>query len=172
MTATRKRCPACGQMFTPDPRVGPRQLYCSQAECQKTRQRKNESDWRKRNPECVAAQKRKWCLKNPGFLRAWRLRHPEAVRRNRLFMRLNMRRKRQRLLFEKSKEIHLQVIRDKGVVYMSRGNTWFLARLKRASRLSKVWAEGYAGGRICSGPIRLPRGRLYDVSGFFRQGVS
>ena len=172
MVASRKRCPACGHMFTPDPRVGERQQYCSQAECQKTRQRKNESDWRERYPDCVIAQRKKWRQTHPDYLRQWRLKHPGAVRRNRLFMRLHMRRKRQQLLFEKSKEIHLQVIRNKGVIYMSRGNTWFLARLKRASRLSKVWAEGYAGGRIRSGPIRLPRGRLYDVSGFFRQGVS
>jgi hypothetical protein len=165
ITFIRKRCPACGQMFTPDPRVGQRQMYCSRAECQKTRQRKNESDWRERYPDCVIAQRKKWRQAHLDYLRQWRERHPGAVRRNRLFMRLHMRRKRSQLLFEKSKEIHLQVIRNKGVIYMSRGNTWFLARLKRASRLSKVWAEGYAGGRIRSGPTRLPRGRLYDVTG-------
>ncbi len=165
ITSIRKRCPACGAMFTSDPRVGQRQRYCSSTSCQLSRQRKNESDWRKRNPECVSAQQKKWRLAHPVYLRQWRENHPDSVRRNSEFMRLYMRRERQRLLFEKSKEMHLQVVKNNGVIYMSRGNTWFLARLKRASRLPKVWADVYAGGRIRCGSVRLPQGRLWEVSG-------
>ena len=37
--STRKKCLACNKKFTPDPRVGQRQEYCSKEECQILRQR-------------------------------------------------------------------------------------------------------------------------------------
>ncbi len=161
----RKRCPACGAMFTPDSRVGQRQRYCSRAACQASRQRENESIWRERNPDCVSAQKRKWRQKNPGYLQEWRSRHPEAVERNRLFMRRLMRRKRARAMFEKSKEMALQLAGRYGDVYVSRGRGWLLARLKRASIWSGPWVRRYAYRRVEADSARLPRGRLYDMSG-------
>ncbi len=165
---TRRQCPACKKKFTPDFRVGQRQQYCSNKECQSLRQRLNERSWLKEeeNQKFRAAQQRRWRRRHPEHLKQWRKKHPESVRRNREFMREHMRRKRQKHLFEKSKEWHSQVIKDKGDIYMSRGNTWVLARLKRAGILSKAMGCGYAYGRIRTGSVRLPRGRLYKVSGY------
>lgn len=170
MTANRsilKKCPACQKKFVPDPRVGARQRYCCDAACQKKRQRGNESAWRVRNPECVCVQKRKWREKYPTHLKDWRKRHPEAVERNRAFMRRHMRGKREREMFEKSKEIRLQLSGKQGDVYVSRGGGWFFARLKRASLWSKGWVRRYACGRVEAKNIRMPRGRLYDFSGVY-----
>ena len=160
-----KQCPVCKKKFLPDQRVGQRQKCCSKKECQSNRQRKNERVWRQLNPDCVTTQRKKWQQNNPGNLWRWRLKHPASVRRNREYMRQHMRRKRQRLMFDKSKEWRLQVVRDRGVMYMNREKTWFLVRLKRASRLSMAWGAGYSGGHIRSDSVRLPRGRLYNILG-------
>jgi hypothetical protein len=165
---TRKQCLACKKKFTPDPRVGERQKYCSKAECQILRQRLNEDSWLKKeeNQKFRAAQQRRWRKNNPEHLTQWREEHPESVRRNREFMREYKRREREDILFEKSKEWNLQVTRDKGVIYMCRGNTWILTRLKRAGRLSKAMDGWYAYGhvRLGLGSVRLPQGRLYKVT--------
>ena len=163
----RKQCLACKKKFTPDPRVGQRQEYCSKEECQTLRQRLNERSWVKEeeNLKWRSAQQKRWRTSHPEHLKQWREDHPESVRRNREFIREHMRRKRQDFLFEKSKEWNLQVTKDKGVIYMSRGNTWVLTRLKRAGRLPKAMNSWYAHGHIRSGSVRLPRGRLYKVSG-------
>ena len=165
ITSIHKQCPVCGQMFTPDPRVGQRQRYCSQAECQKARQRENESAWRERNPDCVSAQNHKWQQKNPGYLQEWRARHPDAVERNRSFMRKHMRRKRDHAMFDKSKEMLLQLAGRYGDMYVSRGRGWLITRLKRASIWSGPWVRRYAYRRVAVDRVRLPRGRLFDISG-------
>lgn len=159
----RKQCPACKKMFTPDPRVAKRQKYCSKKECQTKRQRLNEHAWVKEeeNQKFRSAQQRRWRKSHQGYMKQWREDNPESVGRNREFMRAYMRRKRQDILFEKSKEWHLQVSRDKGVMYVSRGKTWILTRLKRASRLSKAISDGYAYKHV--GSLRLPRGRMYRM---------
>lgn len=46
----RRRCRICGELFTPDPRVGDRQKVCSRPECQKTRLKETRASWRRRNP--------------------------------------------------------------------------------------------------------------------------
>ena len=161
----RKQCPSCKKNFLPDPRVGLRQKYCSKKSCQSRRQRNNEKVWRQLNPDCVSAQRKKWHQKNPEYLCKWRAAHPGSVRRNRELMRVHIRRKRERLVFDKSKEWRSQVVRDRGVIYMNREKTWFLVRLKRASRLSAAWGRGYSCGRVRSGAVRLPRGRLYNITG-------
>lgn len=163
--SNRKRCPVCQGMFTPDPRVGARQHFCSKATCQRRRQRDNETCWRRRNRECASTQQRKWRQKNPEYLRVWRDRHPKAVERNRTLTRRRMRARRDRVMFEKSKEMRMQLVGREGYVYFSRGRGWLIARLKRASPWSKVWVRRYALRRITAKNIRLPRGRLYAVPG-------
>ena len=61
--ARRRRCLNCNELFDPDPRTKGKQRYCSKAECQTVRQMKNEKDWYRRNPDCLADQKRKWLRK-------------------------------------------------------------------------------------------------------------
>src|SRR5262245_50614600 len=45
----------CRRWFRPDPRVGDRQRVCDQPECQTTRRRKTQADWRRRNPDYAIA---------------------------------------------------------------------------------------------------------------------
>ena len=45
----RKRCPFCHELFSPHPRLGPRQWACGQPPCQRQRHAQNCRDWRRRN---------------------------------------------------------------------------------------------------------------------------
>lgn len=160
----RKICLCCHRGFKPDPRVGVRQQYCSESACQKRRQRKNEYAWRKKNPECVSAQRNKWQNNHAGYLIGWRIKHPAAMRRNRELTRKRLRRKRRQAMFDKSKEWRSQVARDKGVMYMNCKRRWILVRLKRASRLSLAWSGQYPCEQVKKDAVRLPRGRLYKLT--------
>jgi hypothetical protein len=55
MPEARKRpCSICRHWFRPHPRVGARQYACSKPECQSTRRRQTQADWRAHNPEYAA----------------------------------------------------------------------------------------------------------------------
>jgi len=163
---TRPRCISCKKKFIPDPRVGSRQKFCSRKECQAKRQNFNERAWAENpdNQRFLKVKRNKWRKKNPDYLKEWRKNNPESVRRNREFMQEYQRRKRKGKMFEKTKEMTLQVIKNKGVVYASRGNTWVLMRLKRPSTSTIAMSEVYASKRIVKGKVRRPQGRLYDLS--------
>jgi len=167
--ASRPRCLFCKRKFTPDPRAGSRQKSCSRKECQSQRQNQNERSWvaNSDNQKFLTAKRLRWRKKNPDYLKEWRKKHPESVRRNRKFMREYQRHKRQGKMFEKTKEWNLQVTKNKGVIYMSRGNTWILMRLKRPLTSTKAMAVRYASKRIRTGKVRRPQGRLYDLSSAF-----
>jgi len=159
----KQRCRCCKKRFLPDPRVGDRQKYCAQPACQRKRQQKNEYSWRRKNPEAVYEQRRKWQRNNADYWDSWRRSHDDYLKSNRIFMRGYMRRKRQSLRFVKSKEMKLQLAGIRGVAkekwYISRGCRWLIVRLERASRLSRLHDLGHTlSVRNC-----LPRGRLYDV---------
>lgn len=75
----RKRCLYCGKLFEPDPRTKGKQKYCSKPVCQAKRQRLNETDWRRRNPECLAEQyelTRIWYKTHPNYSRQRRKNNP------------------------------------------------------------------------------------------------
>ena len=167
----RKRCVYCHELFDPDSRTKGKQCYCSADSCQKKRQRLNEKEWRTNNPDCLAdqyKQSREWHRARPGYSRQRRENDPEQARRNREFARENMRRKREQTMFDKSKLIMTQVIGNKSsYCYLSRGGKWLLARLTKASPLSKRGGLGHNRGqfkRIDNRQARLPAGRLYDLS--------
>lgn len=160
---SRPRCLCCKRVFTPDPRVGRRQKYCSKKECQNQRQRLNEQAWVKdpKNQEFVKLKSKKWRQRNPDYLEQWRARHPQAVERNRQYMQEYQRRKRPGKVFEKTKELTLQVVKNKGVVYASRGRTWILIRLKRPLTSTKGRWKTYAV--MNKNKVRRPQGRLYNL---------
>lgn len=93
---TRKKCLVCKRMFTPDPRIGQRQQYCSNKKCQSKRQRLHEAVWlaKPENIRFRAIYQRRWREDNPEYLKEWRKTHPEFVKRNCEFMRKYMREKR------------------------------------------------------------------------------
>jgi hypothetical protein len=161
----RKRCLCCKSKFTPDPRVGQRQKYCSEEICQSKRLRLTKYKWleKEENKRFRQAQQRRWRKLHREYLRQWRQEHPESIRHNRENTRERMRRQRRRRMFEKSIEWRSQVNRSKGVIYTNRECTMILVRLKRGSGLSKAWGHGYAYKRIQSDSLRLPQGRLYKV---------
>jgi len=163
----RPRCLVCKKCFSPDPRVGHRQKYCSNKTCQSKRQCLHDAAWlaKPENIRFRALYQRRWRENNPEHLKLWRKTHPESVRQNRRFMRGYMQRKRRQPLFEKTRQIHLQVTKDKGDMYVNRRNTWIFLRLRRQGRWSRALADGYACRRIRSDPVRLPQGRLYKLSG-------
>ena len=52
---TDRRCCECSQPFTPDPRVGHRQVTCGAASCQRQRHRDRCRAWRAANTETTAS---------------------------------------------------------------------------------------------------------------------
>lgn len=170
----RKRCLNCGELFDPDRRAKGQQRYCSTAPCQEYRQRLNEKNWRQNNPECLVEQRkqsRQWHWDRPQYSRNRRENDPCLVRRNRKSTRERMRRVRTRNMFDKSKSIVTQVVGSKGsYCYLSCGGKWLLARLTKASPLSKRGGLGHNRRqfkRVASRKVRLPAGKLYDLSDAF-----
>ena len=165
----RPRCVSCKKKFIPDPRAGSRQKYCSHKKCQTKRQNFNERTWiaNPDNQKFLKIKQEKWRKKNPDYLKEWRQKHPESVRRNREFMQEYQRRNRLGHMFEKTKEMTLQVVKNKGVVYASRGNTWVFMCLKRPLTSTRAMAMVYASKRIVKSKVRRPQGRLYDLSSAF-----
>jgi len=53
----KKPCRFCHKWFTPDPRVGARQIACSNTQCQAKRKRVQEASWRHSNPDYFTARR-------------------------------------------------------------------------------------------------------------------
>lgn len=122
----QKRCKRCGELFQPNARTKGKQQYCSKPECQATRQRKNEKDWRKRNPDCVEyqyQQTRQWNKTHPDYSRRRRAQNPQLLKHNRNQTRNRMQEIRAKLMFDKSKVILTQLIGGKSDrCYLTRGS--------------------------------------------------
>ena len=163
----RKRCRQCNELFDPNPRTKNKQQYCSKEACQNSRQRQNEYSWRAKNPDCLAEQReqsRQWHRQRPQHSRQRRKKDPPMARRNVEFTRARMRRIRLDVLFDKSKSILTQLIgRNMDKCYLSKGSGWLMARLTKASPLSKVDIIGHNLKVVYWRANRLPRGRLYDI---------
>ena len=163
----RKHCKCCGALFEPDPRAKSRQKYCSRAQCQTFRQRKNEKDWGLRNPDCVADQKHKWQQKHPGYSQQMRAANPELAQKNLVDTKIRMQKRRTQAVFDKSKVILTQLVDNASdKCCLMRGN-WLFLRLKRASPWTKAGFMRHTGVRINRVMNRLPQGRFYDLSGMF-----
>ena len=167
----RKHCLACEELFDPDPRTKGKQRYCSKESCQAHRQRQNEYSWRINNPDCLADQReqsRQWHRDRPQYSKQRRKKDPKVARRNVEFTRERMRRKRMDTMFDKSKSIFTQLIGNKrDECYLTKGSGWVIARLTKASLLSKVDIVRHNSGAICWKANRLPKGRLHDISAVF-----
>lgn len=171
----RKRCQCCKKLFYPDPRTKDKQEYCSNAECQTIRQRKNESDWRKRNPDSLKdqyQQSRKWHKAHPGYSRKRRMIISELKDKNRKDTRIRMQKMRSKNMFDKSKSIMTQLLGNKGKnCYLAHGSKWLFVRLTKASLLLKRGSFWDNRKGFKSVNNRLPKGRLYDLSSIFNKEV-
>lgn len=164
----RKKCLCCRELFEPDPRSKGNQAYCSKKECQKKRQRKNEKDWRKRNPECVEEQyknTRLWNKEHSDYSRKRRTEKPKLLEANKVKTRLRMQKMRTKRMFDKSKSILLQLAGNKGdKCYLAQGCKWVFIRLTKASLFTKKGLLRDNQAKVKRIPNRLPKGRLYDLS--------
>jgi hypothetical protein len=81
----RRRCAACGELFTPRRNV-PGQKYCSKPECQRERRRRWQRQKLKEDPDYranQAAAQRRWRERHPEYWRRYRQTHPAYTERNR-----------------------------------------------------------------------------------------
>jgi len=170
----RKRCKWCEDLFTPNPRTKGKQKYCSKIECQSKRQRKNEKDWRIRNPDCLAygqAQSRQWHKNNPEYSQQRRSNNPELLEYNRDQTKLRMKKIRGKRMFDKSKVILTQLVGGKSdKCYLTHGGKGLYVCLTKASPLSKYGSLGDNRKEFKRVANRLPKGRLYDVAQIFSSG--
>jgi len=164
----QKRCKSCQELFQPDPRTKGKQRYCSKPECQKKRQRQNEKDWRRHNPECVKyqyQQTRIWNKTHSDYSHQRRAENPQLLRHNREQTRYRMQKIRAKRMFDKSKVILTQLVGGKAYkCYLTRGSRWLHVRLTKASPFSKRGFLGDNRNRCKRVANRLPKGRLYDLS--------
>ncbi len=164
----QKRCKCCGELFHPDVRTKGKQRYCSRPECQSKRQRQNEKDWRRRNPECVEyqyQQTRQWNKAHSNYSRQRRSQYPQLLKDNRDQTRNRMQKIRAKRMFDKSKVILTQLIGGKAdKCYLTRGSRWLHVRLTKASPLSKQGSLGDNRSLCKRVTNRLPKGKLYDLS--------
>lgn len=83
----RKRsCCFCRDYFTPDPRVGSRQVACPRPECQKARKQANQERWLRQRPGYFEGRydnTKRWLAEHPRYLAEYRRRNPEKVGRDR-----------------------------------------------------------------------------------------
>jgi len=71
----QKRCLFCGRYFRPKKHVGDRQISCPRPECQKKRRKRQQSNWRKANPDYFKGRYeylKEWRSANPGYQQLWR----------------------------------------------------------------------------------------------------
>jgi hypothetical protein len=80
------RCAHCCSRFVPNPRIK-NQRYCTKVECQRARK----ASWQRQKLATDADyqankrdSQRAWHIRNPGYWRDWRARHPEYAERNRI----------------------------------------------------------------------------------------
>jgi len=164
----QKRCKYCRELFQPDARTKGNQKYCSKPDCQSKRQRQNEKDWRKRNPDCVEyqyEQTRKWNKTHPDYSRQRRSQDSQLLKHNCDQTRYRMQKIRAKRMFDKSKVILAQVVGGEAdKCYLTRGSRWLHVRLTKASPLSKRGSLG-DNRNMCKRVVnRLPKGRLYDLT--------
>lgn len=164
----RKHCKCCEELFTPDARTKGKQQYCSKPQCQTVRQRQNEKDWRRRNPDCVEyqyQQTRRWNKAHPDYSRKRRSKDSQLSTRNCNQTCQRMRKIRAKRAFDKSKVILMQVLGGKAdKCYLTRGGKGLYVCLTKASPLSRRGSLGDNRSRFKRITNRLPRGRLYDLS--------
>jgi hypothetical protein len=167
----RKHCRCCKELFDPNPRTQGKQKYCSKESCQRHRQRESEHRWRISNPDCLAYQQeqsKQWHKARPGYSHLRREKNPKIARRNIELTRERMRRIRREIMFAKSKVILTQLLgNNSDKCYLSKGSGWVMARLPKASPLSKAHIIRHNPKVICWKANRLPKGRLHDISAVF-----
>jgi hypothetical protein len=84
---TTRKCPYCHTFFIPTPRGGGKdQKVCKKHSCKKALKAENNARWRRNNPTCCLndyPRVKQWLDQHPGYLKQYRVNHPEYVQKNR-----------------------------------------------------------------------------------------
>jgi hypothetical protein len=84
---TTRKCPYCHTFFIPTPRGGGKdQKVCKKPSCKKALKAENNARWRRNNPTCCLndyPRVKQWLDQHPGYLKQYRVNHPEYVQKNR-----------------------------------------------------------------------------------------
>lgn len=75
-----KKCLCCRRVFTPDPRVGDRQVCCQAEDCKRKCKRISQKRWCWANPDYFHGrygELRLWRERNPGYQKGWRRKRAE-----------------------------------------------------------------------------------------------
>jgi len=75
MRGSKKKCKSCRRVFTPDPRVGDRQVCCQLEDCKKHCKRVSQKRWCRANRDYFQGryeETRLWRERNPGYQKRWR----------------------------------------------------------------------------------------------------
>jgi len=164
-----KRCLSCRGLLDPNPRTKGHQRYCSKSDCQSVRQRKNEKDWCQHNPDVVKQYKSKWLKKHPNYSQQRRDTNPAQVQKNRCDTKIRMQKMRKNAMFDKNKSILSQLIGKNRDNYCLMRGRWFFLRLTRTSAWTKTLIMRHTSGiRLKRIANRLPKSRLYDLSGLLK----
>jgi hypothetical protein len=167
----QKSCKWCRELFQPDARTKGKQRYCSKPECQIVRQRQNEKDWRRQNPDCMEyqyQQTRRWNKAHPDYSRQRRVECPQLLNHNRDQTRQRMQKVRAKRAFDKSKVILTQLAGSKtDKCYLTRGGKGLYVCLTKASPLSKYGSVKDNRKTFKRVANQLPKGRLYDLAQVF-----
>lgn len=86
MNRERVRCLYCGRLFYPDSHCK-QPKACRRAECQRKRRSAAHRRWLAANPEVAKDRRsysREWWRAHAGYMRSYRISHPEYVERNRI----------------------------------------------------------------------------------------
>ena len=166
-----KRCPSCLELFTPNPKNKNLQRHCSKANCQAVRQRQNEENWCKNNPDVVKQYKSKWQKKHPDYSCQKRAANPALAQKNRQDTKARMQKMRKNAMFDKNKSILTQVIgRNTDNLCLMRGRWIFLCLTGTSAWTRALVMRHTSGIRLKRIANRLPRSRLYDLSGILKGG--
>lgn len=75
-----KHCAICGQFFRPSPRLGDKQVSCSNATCQRERKKRSQKAWLLKNPGYFEGRydnTKQWRKQNPAYQRQRRQKRRE-----------------------------------------------------------------------------------------------
>lgn len=79
-TSQKKKCRYCRRVFTPDPRVGERQVSCKREECRAKRKKQSQKRWCQSNPDYFQDRYvyvKLWRERNPGYQKSRRRKQRE-----------------------------------------------------------------------------------------------
>lgn len=75
-----KSCQFCGEVFTPHPKVGMRQIVCTSRECQRARKRANLKSFYLTDPGYNYDNVKRYRATHPNYQRRWRQKRKEKLK--------------------------------------------------------------------------------------------